>query len=45
MTVEVATALDAAGSVLELTAAVGDLVDSGGAVVDGIGGIFEVFSS
>ncbi|WP_159604686.1 DUF2207 family protein [Agromyces humi] len=45
VTVEVATALDAAGSVLELTAAVGDLVDSGGAVVDGIGGIFEVFSS
>ncbi|MDR6906322.1 hypothetical protein J2X63_002008 [Agromyces sp. 3263] len=45
ITVEVATALDAAGSVLELTAAVGDLVDSGGAVVDGIGGIFEVFSS
>jgi hypothetical protein len=45
VTLEVATALDAAGSVLELTAAVGDLVDSGGAVVDGIGGIFEVFSS
>ena len=45
VTLEVATAIDAAGSVLELTAAVGDLVDSGGAVVDGIGGIFEVYSS
>jgi hypothetical protein len=45
VTVEVATALDAAGSVLELTAAVGDLVDAGGTALDGIGGIFEVFSS
>jgi hypothetical protein len=45
VTAEVASAIDAAGGVLELTAAVGDLVDASGVVVDGIGGIFEVFSS
>jgi len=45
VTSDVAGALDAAGGVLELTAALGDLVDAGGVVLDGIGGIFEVFSS
>jgi len=45
VTSDVASALDAAGGVLELTAALGDLVDAGGVVLDGIGGIFEVFSS
>ena len=45
VTADVAGALDAAGGVLELTAALGDLVDAGGVVLDGIGGIFEVFSS
>ena len=42
---DVAVALDAAGGALQLTAAVGDLVDGTGAVLDGVGGIFEVFSS
>jgi len=45
VTADVALALDAAGGALELTAAVGDLVDAGGTALDGIGGIFEVFSS
>ena len=45
VTSDVASALDAAGGVLGLTAALGDLVDAGGVVLDGIGGIFEVFSS
>jgi len=42
---DVAVALDAAGGAVQLTAAVGDLVDGTGAVLDGVGGIFEVFSS
>ncbi len=42
---DVELALDAAGGVLQLTAALGDLVDAGGTVLDGVGGIFEVFSS
>jgi hypothetical protein len=45
VTVDIAIALDAAGNVLELTAAVGDLVDASGSALDGIGGVFEVFSS
>ena len=39
----VALALDAAGGAIELTAAVGDLVDASGSALDGIGGVFEVF--
>lgn len=42
---DVAMALDAAGGAVRLTAAVGDLVDGTGEVLDGVGGIFEVFSS
>ena len=45
VTVDIAIALDAVGNVLELTAAVGDLADASGSALDGIGGIFEVFSS
>lgn len=45
VTAEIAIALDSAGNVLELTATVGDLVDANGSVVDGIGGVFEVFRS
>lgn len=45
VTSDVASALDAAGGVFELPAAVGDLIDAGGSVLDGVGGIFEVFSS
>ncbi len=41
---DIELALDAAGGVLQLTAALGDLVDAGGTVLDGVGGIFEVFS-
>ena len=44
VTLEVAVALDSAGGAIELTAAVGDLVDASGSALDGIGGIFEVFS-
>ncbi len=42
---EIALAIEAAGGALELTAAVGDLVDSGGVVVDAASGIFELFNS
>ena len=42
---EIALAIEAAGGALELTAAVGDLVDGGGAVVDAANGIFELFNS
>lgn len=45
VTADVALALDAAGGVLGLTAAVGDLVNASGSALDGVGGIFEVFSS
>ena len=44
VTLEVAVALDSAGGAIELTAAVGDLVDASGSALDGVGGIFEVFS-
>lgn len=43
MTFDVADALDAAGGVLALTASVGDLVDASGEVIEGVGGLFEVF--
>ena len=42
---DIALAIEAAGGALELTAAVGDLVDGGGAVLDAAGGTFELFSS
>jgi hypothetical protein len=41
----VSRALDSAGSARELPAAMGDLMDADGRVLDGIGGISEVFSS
>lgn len=45
VTADVALALEAAGSAIELVAAVGDLVDAGGFVLEGVGGIFEGFSA
>jgi hypothetical protein len=44
VTADIADALDAAGGATELVAAVGDLFDADGSLLDGIGGIFEVFS-
>ncbi|KRC61083.1 hypothetical protein ASE14_09080 [Agromyces sp. Root81] len=41
VTVDIAVAIDAAGSVVELTAAVGDLADGAG---NAIGGVFELFN-
>ena len=40
---EIAIALDAAGGTLELTAAVGDLVDANGSALGGVDGIDVVF--
>ncbi|HET6672166.1 MAG TPA: hypothetical protein VFG92_02220 [Agromyces sp.] len=45
VTAEVTLALDAAGGALELTAAVGDLFDVDGDVLDSVSGIFEIFHS
>lgn len=42
---DILLAIDAAGGAVELVAAVGDLVDGSGAVVEGVGGFFELFSS
>ncbi|WP_139416132.1 DUF2207 domain-containing protein [Agromyces laixinhei] len=41
VTVDIALAIEAAGSVVELTSAVGDLADSAGNVIDGV---FELFN-
>ncbi len=45
VTVDVAAAIDAAGGVLELPAAVGDLFDVTGAVIENAGGLFDDFGS
>ncbi|WP_173923249.1 DUF2207 domain-containing protein [Agromyces sp. Marseille-P2726] len=45
VTATVARALESAGAARELPAAVGDLVDADGDVLDGVDGSFEVFSS
>lgn len=45
VTADIAVAIDAAGGATELTAAVGDLVDAGGVLLDGPGGVFEVFNA
>lgn len=44
VTADVALALEAAGGAVELVAAVGDLFDAGGAVLEGVGNLFEAFS-
>ena len=45
VTAEIALAFDAAGGALALTAAVGDLFDVDGDVLDSVSGIFEIFHS
>nr|WP_281274049.1 DUF2207 domain-containing protein [Agromyces tardus] len=45
VTAEVATAIDAAGGVLELAASLGDLVDGAGTVLVGIGDLFDTLNT
>lgn len=45
VTADVALALDAAGGAAELVAAVGDLFDAGGTVLEGVGNLLDAFSS
>lgn len=45
VTADVAVALEAAGGAVELVAAVGDLFDTGGAVLEGVGNLFEALNS
>jgi hypothetical protein len=45
VTAEVATAIDAAGGVIELAASLGDLVDGAGTVLVGIGDLFDTLNT